>query len=42
MLSLLKANWNRQADGQAGGQAGGQTGTGKYRDACASKNVISQ
>ena len=31
MSSLLKANWDRRADGQAG--------TSKYRDACASKNT---
>ena len=32
MLSLLKANRDRQA--------GRQAGTGKYRDVCASKNTL--
>ena len=47
MSSLLKANWDRRADGQAGRLPGGQTarradgqaGTSKYRDSCASNNV---
>jgi hypothetical protein len=42
MSSLLKANWDRRADGQADRRAQVSIGmhahpTSKYRDACASK-----